>query len=326
MIISQTPLRVSLLGGGTDFRDFFLKEGGAVLTLAINKYVYVILKERFDDMIYINYSKKEIVSSVFEIQHELVREAMRKTGISKGVEITTLSDVPSEGTGLGSSSSVTVGLLNAMYAYLGMQVPAERLAQEACEIEIDILNKPIGVQDQFIAAFGDLCFIEFHTDGNISITKVPLSIEAKRVLVSNLLLFYTNRTRKADTILKEQKANIADRKDELCRLRDLAYEGYQALLRGDFDRIGELLHENWLLKRRLASGVSDPQIEEMYETALRAGALGGKVAGAGGGGFLLVYCPREKQNAVRTALSQYRELPFMLSRDGSKIIFNINSY
>lgn len=324
MIISQTPLRVSLLGGGTDFPDFYLKEGGAVLTLAIDKYVYVILKERFDDAIYINYSRKEIVSSVSEIRHELVREAMRKTGISKGVEITTLADVPAEGTGLGSSSSVTVGLLNAMYAYQGIQVPAERLVQEACEIEIDILGKPIGVQDQFIAAHGNLCFIEFHTDGSISVTKLELPTEAKRTLVSNLLLFYTNRTRKADAILKEQHASIEERRAELCRLRDLAYEGYQALLEGRFDRIGELLDKNWVVKRRLASGITDAEIEQMYETALAAGALGGKISGAGGGGFLLAYCPRERQNAVRAALSRYRELPFMLSRDGSKIIFNIN--
>ena len=325
MIISQTPLRTSLLGGGTDFRDFYLKEGGAVLTLAIDKYIYAILKERFDDAIVINYSRKEIVSSVAEIQHGLVREAMRKTGISKRVEITTLADIPSEGSGLGSSSSVTVGLLNVMYAYQGLQVPADRLAQEACEIEIDILGKPIGVQDQLIAAHGNLCFAEFHRDGSIAVTKLGLSTEAKRVLVSNLLLFYTNRTRKADTILKEQQANITDRKTELCHLRDLAYQGREALLVGNFDRIGDLLHENWILKRRLAGGISDSQSEEMYETALAAGALGGKIAGAGGGGFLLVYCPREKQNAVRAALSRYRELPFMLSRDGSKIIFNINS-
>jgi D-glycero-alpha-D-manno-heptose-7-phosphate kinase len=325
MIISKTPLRVSLLGGGTDFRGFYLKHGGAVLTLAIDKFIYAIIKQRFDDLIVLNYSKKEIVSSVNEIRHELIREAMRKTGISKGVEITTLADVHSEGTGLGSSSSVTVGLLNVMYAYQGLQVPAERLAQEACEIEIDILGKPIGVQDQLIAAHGNLCFAEFHTDGSISVAKLDLSGEAKRVFVSNLLLFYTNRTRKADTILKEQKANIADHIAELCHLRDLAYEGRQALLEGNFDRIGELLHENWLLKRRLANGISDPQIEEMYETARAAGALGGKITGAGGGGFLLIYCPREKQNAVRAALSQYRELPFMLSRDGSRIIFNINS-
>lgn len=325
MIISQTPLRVSLLGGGTDFRDFYLKEGGAVLTLAIDKFVYVILKERFDDAIYINYSRKEIVSSVSEIQHELVRETMRKTGISKGVEITTLADVPSEGTGLGSSSSVTVGLLNVMYAYQGLQVPAERLAQEVCEIEIHILGKPIGVQDQLIAAHGNLCFMEFRRDGSISVTKPGLSAEAKRVFVSNLLLFYTNRTRKAETILKEQQANITNRRTELCRLRDLVYEGYEALLEGNFDRIGDLLHENWILKRHLASGISDSQIEAMYETARAAGALGGKITGAGGGGFLLLYCPREKQNAVRAALSRYKELPFMLSRDGSRIIFNINS-
>src|SRR5207245_1948759 len=156
MIITQTPLRVSLFGGGTDFREFFLREGGAVLSLGIDKYVYVIIKERFDDGIYVNYSRKEITTTVDEIQHELVREALRKTGIEKGVEITTLADVPSEGSGLGSSSSVTVGLLNACYAYRGEQVPLDRLAREACEIEIDIVGKPIGIQDQYIAAYGNL--------------------------------------------------------------------------------------------------------------------------------------------------------------------------
>jgi D-glycero-alpha-D-manno-heptose-7-phosphate kinase len=326
MIISQTPLRISLLGGGTDFRRFYLEHGGAVLSLGIDKYIYVIVKGRYDDAICLNYSHREVVLSTDEIQHALIREAMRKTGILRGVEITTLADIPSEGTGLGSSSSVTVGLLNAMYAYQGMQVPAERLAQEACEIEIDLLHKPIGVQDQTIAAHGNLCFVEFQKDNHVSVQKVDMTPDAKRVLVSNLLLFYTNRTRKADVILKEQESNIPDRTPELCRLRDLAYEGHAVLLDGDFDRMGSLLHESWLLKRRLASAISDPQIEDMYATARAAGATGGKVTGAGGGGFILLYCPREKQNAVRKALlGDYRELPFMLSRDGSRIVFNIGS-
>lgn len=325
MIISQTPLRVSLLGGGTDFRSFWADNGGAVLTLGINKYIYVILKDRFDDAIYINYSKKEIVKSVSEIQHQLVREAMRKTGISHGIEITSLADIPSEGTGLGSSSCLTVGLLNAMYAHQGIQVPAEKLVHEACEIEIDILGKPIGIQDQIISAHGNLCFAEFCRDGSISVERLNISPEEKRILISNLLLFYTDRTRKADSILKEQKANIGARLNDLCRIRDLAFEGRKAIEEGNFDMLGELLHENWIRKSRLAGGISDEQIDYMYNRARAAGALGGKISGAGGGGFLLLYCQRGKQNALRQALFEYRELPFMLSRDGSKIIFNINA-
>jgi len=326
MVISQTPLRVSLLGGGTDFKDFYMKEGGAVLSLAIDKYIYVIAKERFDDKIYLNYSKKEIIDSVTEIKHELIRESMRKTGIRSGIEVTILADVPSEGSGLGSSSSVTVGLLNAFYAYQGVQVTAEHLAREACEIEIDILGKPIGVQDQYIAAYGGICFFEFQKDGNIKVEKLPISSELKRKLVSNLLIFFTNKTRRSETILSEQKQNINNRLQELRKIRDLAYEAKEALLSGDIDKIGYLLHENWLEKKKLASNISDSEIDLMYEKAINAGALGGKISGAGGGGFLLLYCPREKQNAVRKALSDYRELPFLLSRDGSKIIFNINSY
>lgn len=326
MIITQTPLRVSLLGGGTDFRSFYLKHAGAVLSLAIDRYVYVIIKDRFDDAICLNYSRRETILSVADIQHDLIREAMRKVGLFKGIEITTLADIPSEGTGLGSSSSLTVGLLNAMYMHRGIQVSPERLAREACEIEIDTLGSPIGIQDQVIAAHGNLCFVEIHTCGDVCVKRVDLSPEAKRFLVSCLLLFYTNRTRKADVILREQEANIKDRTAELCRLRDLAYEGHRALIEGDIDRIGKLLDENWILKRRLSGPISDQQIEEMYATARSAGALGGKISGAGGGGFLLLYCPREKQNAVRSALQgSYKELPFMLSRDGSKIIFNINS-
>jgi len=325
MIISQTPLRISLLGGGTDFRTFWEVEGGAVLSLGIDKYLYVILKDRFDDAIYINYSKKEIVHNVDSIEHQLVREAMKKTGIEKGIEITTLADIPSEGTGLGSSSSVTVGLLNAMYTHQGLQIPAERLAREACEIEIDTLGKPIGVQDQIIAAHGNLCFSVFRCDGSVSVERLCIAPDRKRLLVSNLLLFYTDRTRKADPILKEQKEKIGDRLNELRMIRELAYEGKRIIEEGNFDIIGELLHKNWMIKRQFAGGITNLQIDNMYTKARNAGALGGKIAGAGGGGFLLLYCQREKQNAVREALSDYRELPFMLSRDGSKIIFNINT-
>jgi len=326
MIITQTPLRVSLAGGGTDFPDYFSRESGAVLSMAIDKYVYVIIQQRFDEKIYINYSQKEIVDRVDQIKHELVREAMRITGVDRGVEVTTLADVPSEGAGLGSSSSVTVGLLNAFYAYQGMQVPAEQLAREACRIEVETLGKPIGFQDQYIAAYGNLRFIEFRRDGTVAVEKVAVPESRKRRLVSNLLLFFTNRTRSATTILREQRQGIGERLAELTRLRDAAFAARQAVLEDGLDAVGEILHRSWQDKKALASGISDPEIDALYDRACAAGASGGKLAGAGGGGFLLVYCPRERQNALRGALADLRELPFMMEPDGSKVIFNVRRY
>jgi D-glycero-alpha-D-manno-heptose-7-phosphate kinase len=326
MIITQTPLRVSLFGGGTDFRDFFLNEAGAVLSLAIDKYVYVIVKERYDEKIYVNYSIKEIVDSVGELKHELVREAMRRTGIERGVEITTLADVPSEGSGLGSSSSILVGLLNAFYAYQGQQVELRRLAQEACEIEIDVLGKPIGVQDQYIAAYGDIRFFEFQKDGTVRVERLEMEEAQKRRLVSNLLLFYTNRTRQSAAILSEQRRNIESRGAELRQLRDMAYQARELVLKGEFDRVGEMLGQSWEQKKKLASNITSPEIDRMYKSAVKAGALGGKISGAGAGGFLLLYCSRERQDAVRQAMRRYRELPIELSRDGSKVVFNIRRY
>ena len=322
MIITQTPLRISFLGGGTDFRGFYSREGGCVLSSAIDKYVYVILKERFDDKIYVNYSKKEIVDHVDELQHELVREAMRITGVQKGVEITTLADIPSHGTGLGSSSSVTVGLLQALYTYQGIIKPAEELAREACRIEIDICGKPIGKQDQYIAAYGGLRFIQFHPNEEVDVDTVTLDGDARRELGRHLMLFYTNVTRQSATILSEQKANIDARMETLRQLKALALEARECILQGDLDAFGELLHRGWELKKQLASKISNDEIDAMYEAARRAGAIGGKITGAGGGGFLLLYCPVDRQRKVRRALSHLREMPFQLERDGTKVIFN----
>lgn len=277
MLITQTPLRVSLLGGGTDFREYFCEWGGAVLSLAIDKYVCVIVKERFDSLIYINYSRKEIVESVDEIRHDLVREAMRITGVDRAVEITTLADVPSEGSGLGSSSSITVGLLNALYAYQGRQVTAEQVAREACQIEIDVLRRPMGVQDQYIAAYGNLCFFEFRTDGRVGVDRAALSEGQKRKLVSDLLLFYTGRTRKSSVILKEQRENIPAKSEQLKCILALAYQAREELERGSLEAIGHLLHQNWEAKKTLASGFSLPEIDKMYQRARAAGAIGGKV-------------------------------------------------
>ena len=324
MIISQTPLRISLAGGGTDFPKFFMEEGGAVVNFAIDKYVYVIVKERFDDRIYLNYSKKEIVDSVSAIQHELIREAMRLTGVEKGVEITTLADIPSGGTGLGSSSAVTVGLLNALYAYQGMQVTAERLAEEACRIEIELLKKPIGVQDQYIAAFGGLRFFEFSKEG-VRNKKVALAGDKKMRLGEHLMLFYTNATRSADDILKEQNDSIFEKRGELQAIKQLAHDIYAALQGGDFSTVGEKLHEGWSLKKKLSSKISSAAIDDWYARARESGALGGKITGAGGGGFLLLYAPIEKQNQIRQVLP-LKELPFHLEQGGSRIIFNMTRY
>lgn len=324
MIISQTPLRISFVGGGTDLKEFWTVEDGKVLSTAIDKYVYVIIKERFDDLIYINYSKKEIVEKFSDIKHELVRESMKKTGICSGVEVTTLADIPSKGSGLGSSSSITVGLLNVFYAYVGKQVTAEQLAQEACEIEIDILGKPIGKQDQYIAAYGGLREITFHPDGTVDVESVNNYSGNRRVFGSNILLFFTNITRKSSTILTEQKKETHNKLDILRQMRDQVPQVREVLEIGvPFDGVGHILHDTWMLKQQLAGKITNDLIDDMYEHARNAGALGGKISGAGGGGFLMLYVPREKQNSVREALKYYREFPFMLEPDGSKIIFNV---
>jgi D-glycero-alpha-D-manno-heptose-7-phosphate kinase len=322
MIIVQTPLRVSLFGGGTDFRSFFLEEGGCVLSSAIDKYIFVTIKKRFDDKLRIGYTQTEMVDHVSEIEHELIREAFSVAGISRGVEITTMGDIPARGSGLGSSSTVTVGALHAMHALRGEMITAECLARQACEIEIDRLGKPIGIQDQYIAAYGGLRFMEFTSGGEVLQQKIELNSDQKRRLNENLLLFYTGVTRRSDTILSEQKKNIKDRSSVLREMKRMAYIARDEVQAGNVDAIGELLHESWQLKKQLASKITNGGIDELYSTAISAGALGGKITGAGGGGFLILYCCHEKQAAVRAALSGLQELPFQFEPHGSKVIFN----
>ncbi len=322
MIIVQTPLRISFFGGGTDFPSFFMEEGGCVLSSAIDKFIFLTIKQRFDAKLRIGYTRTEMVDRIDEIQHELIREALRLTDIARGVEITTMGDIPSEGSGLGSSSTVTVGALHAMYAYLGEIVSAARLAREACAIEIETLNKPIGIQDQYIAAYGGLRFLEFKPDGEVSAERVKLSVEARRALNDNFLLFFTGVSRSSESVLSEQKNKIKDRMTELREIKQMAYQARAYLEAENFDALGELMHQSWELKKRLAGGVSNGRINDMYEAARNAGAIGGKIAGAGGGGFLLLYVPYERQNRVRAALRALQELPFRLETDGTKIIFN----
>lgn len=310
MIITKTPLRISLLGGNTDFPKYFKKNGGLCITATIDKYVYCILKERFDKEIWINYSEKEKVKRVEDIKHNLVREAMKLVGVNEGVEITFLSDIPSEGSGLGSSSAVTIGLLNALHHYKN-EVPTQmQLAEECCRIERNILKNPIGMQDQFAIASGGSNLIKFHGK---TVTVFKLNIDFER----NMMLFYTGKTRNANSILSKMKLNkkILDRTKFLAQLGVLASDDYYAF--------SSLLNTYWELKKKLNKSVSDKAIDKMYKKALRLGATGGKIIGAGGGGFLFLLAPVEDQEHIRRNLG-LKELPFKLSKYGSEVIFNIN--
>jgi D-glycero-alpha-D-manno-heptose-7-phosphate kinase len=323
MIITQTPLRIGLVGGGTDLPGYYREHGGRVLNAALDKYVYVIVKQRFDDDIYLNYSRKEIVSRVEDLEHELVREAMLMTGVTSGVEITTLADIPSAGSGLGSSSAVTVGLLHALFAYRGRSLAAEELAERACTIEIERCAKPIGKQDQYIAAFGGIRDIRFGPGEEVVAEELGLLAPARRALQQQIMLFYTGITRSADPILAEQNANVGATQPQLDLLRDLAGFAVERLREGDVDGLGAAMRESWEAKRKLASGVSNDRIDHAVTRALEAGASGAKLTGAGGGGFLLVICPAERQRAVRESLANLREFPVGLDHLGSRVVLNV---
>ena len=328
MIIVKTPLRISFVGGGSDMKAFYSRRDGKVVSSAIDKYVYAIVKERFDDQIYINYSRKECVESIDDIQHDLVREAMKLTGVEKGIEITTLADIPSSGSGLGSSSSITVALLHALYAYQNALVTAEQLALDACRIEIDILGKPIGRQDQYAAAYGGINQFVFKAGDITQRNPVTVTEAVRRQFASSLLLYFTGVTRNADEILSEQAHQLMSDTtfSVMEKMVSLVDPYVDAITQGDIHTCGDLMGKNWEMKQKLAPGISNKEIAFMYQKALSAGALAGKVAGAGGGGFLLLIVLREKQNAVFEAMRGFRELPFMLEESGSKVIFDYRSY
>jgi D-glycero-alpha-D-manno-heptose-7-phosphate kinase len=324
MIISQTPLRLSFLGGGSDLPAYYRNKGGAVLSTSIDKCVYVTVSRKFDNAIRVSYSKTEEVAHGANVEHPIVREALNKLGIVGGIEITSVADIPAKGTGLGSSSSFTVGLLNALHAYCGRHVSAEQLAAESCEIEINRCGEPIGKQDQYAAAYGGLNFIRFHPDDTVDVQKVFCQQETLEQLQSMLLVFYTGITRSASGVLSEQSANLAIEEEKIATMDRMvaSAEAIVADLQSNrLDTIGEALHESWSLKKSLASGISNSTIDDAYAAALAAGAQGGKILGAGGGGFLLFVVPIEKQQAVRAALSALRETPFRFSKTGSRIIF-----
>ncbi len=326
MIISRTPLRVSFAGGGTDLYDYYKTGHGTVVSSAFKKYVYVTVNKRFDDDIRISYSKTEIVDSVDKVEHGLVREAMKKVGIRNGLEITTIADIPSRGTGLGSSSAITVGLLNALYAFKGYRASPKKLAEEACEIEIDKLGEPIGKQDQYIAAYGGMQQIRFNADETVTVDPVICPPKTKRDIENHLMLFYTGKTRKASDILSRQKKRTVTNIQTLDKMRDQAERLFLDLTSLQVDKLGAALREGWELKKSLAQGITDDAIDGLYKKALSAGAVGGKITGAGGGGFLVLFVPPESHWAVRNALTGLRGLEFKIEPQGSKIIYVGDDY
>ena len=321
MIISQTPYRVSFAGGGTDLPAFYREEFGAVLSVAIDKHMYVTVSPRFEPTTRVAYTKTEICETVQDIQHTIVREALQLTGLGRHLEITTVGDVPG-GTGMGSSSSLTVGVLNALYGYRGEITSHEMLAQQACEIEIDILRKPIGKQDQYAAALGGLQYIRFNPDESVDAEPVPCKAGTLAELERHIILMYTDHQRDADSILVQQSAGTSDKMTVLRTMRDLAAE-MRNCLSGVFDIIefAELLHEGWRLKKSLGFGISTALVDDWYTAARQAGAMAGKLLGAGGGGFLLLLAPPERHEAIREAMNRPRELTFGIDQRGSRIIF-----
>ena len=321
MIVTRTPFRVSFAGGGSDLRSFYMEEPGMVLSSAISKYMYLVVKERFGNTFRVSYSQTELCDRAKEIEHPIVRECLAALGIERGLEIVSIADLPAE-SGMGSSSSFTVGLLSALYALRGQNADAGRLARLACEIEINRLGEPIGKQDQYIAAYGGIQFIQFMPDGNVFVDPVICSAETRRELHRRLLLFYTGHTRSARTVLARQNARARANRDSLRRLCGVARSMRDVLTEGhDLSAFGHLLHEAWEIKKGLEASITNSAVDELYERGMRAGALGGKLLGAGSGGFLLFFCEPARQAAFRRALAEAEEIPFAFEPQGSKIIY-----
>ena len=326
MIITKTPFRVSFCGGGSDMANFYEKYGGCVLSTSINKYCYISIHPYFNEkQTLLKYSENELVDEIDQIKHSIFRQVLKDMHIH-GVEITSTADIPG-GTGLGSSSTFTVGLLNTLSCYKGKFVSKDKLARLACEVEIEKLGNPIGKQDQYGAALGGLNFIKFNQDGSVSHEPILMEGKTYKKLQKNLLMFYTGTTRSANTILAEQTKNITseDKAKNLLKMCGLAKDMKVALENNDISSFGKILDEGWQLKKELASGIANPAIDESYKIAMKNGALGGKLLGAGGGGFLLFYCEEEKQEQLKKALG-LRELDFTFERDGTSVIYIGDKY
>ncbi len=321
MIITRTPFRVSFAGGGSDLEAFWAEEPGAVLSTAIDKYVYLTVKPRFGDTFRVSYSRTELADRADQIEHPIVRECLKLLGIERGLEIVSVADLPAQ-SGMGSSSSFTVGLLHALYAHAGRVASAKLLAETACRVEIDILHEPIGKQDQYIAAHGGLQFIQFQPDGHVAVDPIICAAGTRAELGRRLLLFFTGLTRSASEVLTKQRAGTGQKRPMLRELCQIAVAMRDALTAGhDLNEFGRLLHSAWEVKKSVEASISTSAIDGWYERGRSAGALGGKLLGAGSGGFLLFYCEPHRHAALRTALADLVEVPFALEPEGSKVIF-----
>jgi D-glycero-alpha-D-manno-heptose-7-phosphate kinase len=323
MILSKTPLRMSFVGGGSDLPAFYREESGAVLSTSIDKYIYICVNRKFDGRIRVSYTRTENVEYWQQVEHPLVREALNLVGIDGGIEIASMADIPSKGSGLGSSSTYTVGLLNVLYAYRNQFASKEKLARQACEIEIDRCGEPIGKQDQYAAAYGGLNLIRFHPDDSVSVDPVICDPGLLQQMEDSTLVFFTGRTRSASAVLANQSAAMqsTDRRALMRRMVQLAFDMKEQLESGTLDHFGDLLDENWRLKAQLTSGISDPQIDTWYAKGLANGALGGKLLGAGNGGFMMFYAPKESHVKITTALADIEPVKFRFDRAGAQIVF-----
>lgn len=331
MIITKTPFRISFAGGGSDIADFYREYGGCVLSTSINRYMYLTIHPYFNEhQTCLRYSQTEIVNNISEIQHSIFKQVLQNEAI-EGVEISSTADVPS-GTGLGSSSAFTVGLLHTLYCYKNQYVPKEIIAKEACKVEIEQLGNPIGKQDQYASACGGLNFIEFSKDDTVRVSPIIMKKETRNQLEKNLIMFYTGITHNANTILAEQKRNIAQNNNDnhskienLNQMCELAKQMKLALESNDIKNFGYMLHEGWMRKKELAKSISNPKIDELYRVAIENGAVGGKLLGAGGGGFLLFYCEEIKQKKLEEALGLKR-FHFKFENDGTSVVYIGNTY
>jgi len=324
LITTRTPLRITLAGGGTDIPAYYRKYGpGAVVSATINKYIYVtVAKNFYKDEIRVSYSKTEnAIKDVEKIEHPTVREALKLLDIKSGIQVVSITEIPSRGTGLGSSSTFLVGLLNALHAWRGEAVSAKQLAEEAVKIEREILKEPGGKQDQYMAAYGGIQLMEFFPDENVSLKQTLLSLDARKNLNDHLIMFYTGRERDSKKIHEEQMDMVDEKVENYNKMRDLAYITYETLSKGKWEDLGALLERNWELKKELSNNITDTEIDRWYEKAKKAGAVGGKLMGAGGGGFLLFFVDPQKRQNLKKELNELNEEPFNFEPFGSRILY-----
>lgn len=322
MIGTRTPFRISFSGGGSDLKEYYRRYPGCVVSTTINKYMYIFIQPFFENKTQVKYSKTELVEDINQIKHPIVRETLNIFG-TKYIDINSIADIPA-GTGLGSSSSYTVGLFHALYAYTGKYPTKEQLAKDACKLEIEILEEPIGKQDQYASAYGGLNFITFYQNESVNVEPIIMHPDKFRELEENLLMFYVGHARRANYILNDQKKNMINDENKfnnLMKMTELAKQLKDSLSNGNSDDMGLILDESWQNKKSLSKKISNTDIDHYYEIAKKAGALGGKLLGAGGGGFLLFYCRKEDQEKLRTALSDLKEMKFKFDRFGTKLIY-----